>query len=72
VILVFWICVLFAGFGLLVRFHATTAVAALIGSLSVSAAIFLILELGSPYTGLIQISDLPLRDALSQINQSSP
>jgi hypothetical protein len=67
VILVFWISVLFLGFGLLVRFHTTVAVVVLVGALSVSAAIFLILELGNPYNGLIQISDLPLRDALGQI-----
>jgi hypothetical protein len=71
-ILLFWISMLFLGFGLLVRFHATVAIAALIGSLSVAAAIFLILDLGSPYAGLIQLSDLPLRDALAQIDQGTP
>jgi hypothetical protein len=71
-ILLFWISVLFLGFGVLVRLHATVAIAALIGSLSVSAAIFLILDLGSPYSGLIQLSDLPLRDVLAQIDQGAP
>lgn len=71
-ILIFWISVLFLGFGLLARFHATVAIALLIGSLSVSAAIFLILELGDPYTGLIELSDAPLRDVLAQIGQGAP
>jgi hypothetical protein len=71
VILLFWLGVLFAGFGMLVRFHVTVVIAALIGSLSVSAAVFLILQLASPYAGLIQISDLPLREALAQIDQGT-
>ena len=47
------------------RFNATVAVALLVGSLSVAAAIFLILELSRPYAGLIQLSDEPLRNVLA-------
>lgn len=66
-----WISMLFLGFGLLTRFHATSAAALLAGALSVSAAIFLILELNQPYGGLIQMSDLPLRHALAVIGGPS-
>ena len=41
-VLVFWICVLFLGFGLFARFNATVTVALLVGALSVAGAIFLI------------------------------
>ena len=68
-IVVFWVCVPFLGFGLFARFHATVALALLIGSLSISAALFLILELGNPYSGLIQLSDAPLRGVLAQMGQ---
>jgi hypothetical protein len=34
-----------------------------------SSAIFLILELDSPITGMIQISGEPLRNALSQLGK---
>jgi hypothetical protein len=44
-VLVFWISILFVGFGLFARANATVVVALLIGALSVSSAIFLILEL---------------------------
>ena len=44
-VLVFWICVLFLGFGLFARFNTTVTVALLVGALSVAGAIFLILEL---------------------------
>ena len=66
-ILVFWVSTLFLGFGLLARTHATTVVTLVIGSLSVAAAIFLILELGSPYGGLIRLPNQPIRDALEQL-----
>jgi hypothetical protein len=54
---VFWICVLFLGFGLFARFNTTVTVALLVGALSVAGAIFLILELSEPYRGLMRISD---------------
>ena len=68
-VLVFWICVLFLGFGLFARFNATVIMAMLVGALSVAGAIFLILELNQPYTGLMRISDAPWRSAMVQIDQ---
>jgi hypothetical protein len=66
-VLVFWICALFLGFGLFTRSNATVVAALLLGAASVSVAIFLILELSTPYRGIMQISDAPLRHALLQI-----
>jgi len=40
-----------------------------VSALSVSGAIFLILEMYTPYTGVIQISSAPLRAALAQLGQ---
>jgi hypothetical protein len=68
-VLVFWICMLFLGFGLLARSNATVVVALLVGALSVAAATFLILELNDPYRGLMRISDEPLRNAMAQIDR---
>jgi amino acid transporter len=68
-VLVFWISMLFVGFGLFARANTTVIVALLIGALSVSSAIFLILELDHPYLGLMRISGEPLRNALAQIDQ---
>ena len=69
VVLIFWISVLFLGFGLLVRFNATVMVALAVGALSVAAAMLLILELGDPYRGFMRISDKPVLDALAQIDR---
>ncbi len=66
-VLIFWICALFLGFGLLTRWNGTVVGAMLLGALSVSGAIFLLLELSMPFAGIMQISDAPLRHALAQI-----
>ena len=68
-VLVFWISMLFLGFGLFARFNATVTVALLVGALSVAGAIFLILELNEPYRGIMRISDEPLRNAMAQIDR---
>jgi hypothetical protein len=68
-VLVFWICVLFLGFGIFTRRNPTIVAALLLGALSVSAALILIMELSSPYNGLLQISDTPLRNALAQLGR---
>jgi hypothetical protein len=60
---------LFLGFGLFARINTTVIVAFLTGALSVSSASFLILELNQPYTGLMRISDAPLRNALAEIGE---
>jgi hypothetical protein len=57
------------GVGLFVRANATVIVALLIGALSVSRAIFLILELNHPYLRLMRISGAPMHNALAQIGQ---
>ena len=69
VVLIFWISVLFLGFGLFVRFNATVTVALAVGALSVASALLLILELGDPYQGFMRISDKPVLDALAEIDR---
>jgi hypothetical protein len=67
VVLISWASILFFGFGLFARFNATVAGAFLVGSLSVAAAISLILQMNQPYAGWLQVSSAPLRTALSQM-----
>jgi hypothetical protein len=68
-ILMLWIGVLFLGFGLFTTLNTTVFSAILLGSLSASSAIFLILEMSMPYQGLIHVSSAPLQHALLQIGQ---
>lgn len=69
VILTFWLVVLFASFGLFAPRNATVLAALLISALSVSGAIFLILELDQPFEGLIQIPSAPLRSAYAHLGE---
>ena len=68
VVLIFWLAIIFASFSLFADDNATTVVALSIFALSASAAIFLILELGQPFTGLMRISSEPLRNALAPLS----
>jgi|SRR5262249_39550186 len=69
VMLVCWIAVIFVSFGLFAPPNATVVATLLICALSVSGAIFMILELDQPFGGLVQISNEPLRNALAQLGQ---
>jgi hypothetical protein len=68
-ILACWLTLIFASFGLLAPRNPTTVGVLLLSSLSVSAAMFLILELAQPLDGVIKVSSGPLRFALSQLGQ---
>src|SRR6202041_3824331 len=63
VLLIFWVTVIFLSFGLFAPRNATVVVTLFLCALSVSGAIFLIMELDRPFGGLIQISSAPLRNA---------
>ena len=67
IILVLWLTVLFISFGLYAPTNGTVVASLLVSALSVSCAILLILELYTPYHGLIRISSATLRAALAQL-----
>ena len=68
-VLVLWVVTLFLGFGLFARFNLTVIVSLSVGALSIAAAIFLILQLNSPFSGLLRISDTPIQYALSHMGE---
>jgi hypothetical protein len=68
-ILVFWLTLLFLSFALFVRPNVMVVSSLVISALAVCGAIFLILEMYQPYTGLIHVSDAPLRAALAQVGR---
>jgi hypothetical protein len=69
VILVLWLTIIFVSFGLFAPRNATVVASLFVSALSVSCAIFLILEMYKPFEGLIQISGAPLYAALSHLGQ---
>jgi hypothetical protein len=66
-ILVFWLTVLFASLGLLAPRNLTTWCCLFVCAVSMSGAIYLILEMNRPFEGAVQISPAPLQKALSLI-----
>jgi Protein of unknown function (DUF4239) len=63
-VLVFWLTILLASFTLFSPINPTGSVALAIIALSASGAIYLILEMNHPFTGLMQIPSDSLRNAL--------
>jgi hypothetical protein len=65
--LVFWLAIIFASFSLFVRANFVVFIALSFCALACSGAIFLILEMDGPFSGLIAISSDPLRQALAPL-----
>ncbi len=69
VVVIFWSFFLFGGFGLLSPINATTIGSLAFGAFAVGSAIFLIIELSQPYTGLVRISPAALEQTVDSINR---
>jgi hypothetical protein len=69
VVLVCWLFIIFLSYGLFAPNNATVVITMLLCALSVSAAIFLILELDRPFEGLIHISSHSMRDTLAHLGR---
>lgn len=69
VVLVFWFVVIFGIMSLLAPRNPTVYTVIAVCALSVSSAIFLIMELDTPFEGLLKISDAPLQSAINQLKQ---
>jgi hypothetical protein len=67
VVLVLWIVIIFASFSLFSDLNVTVFTCLSLFALSASCAIFLILELSKPFSGLMMISSEPLRHALAPL-----
>lgn len=69
IILIFWVTILFASFGVLMRANPVAISAIVLCAISTTTALYLILELGSPFSGFMSISSDPLRNALIPLAQ---
>jgi hypothetical protein len=69
VVLVSWLTIIFMGWGIFAPRNTTVVATWFVSALSVSGAIFLILEMYTPYAGLILVSSDPLRAALAHLGQ---
>jgi hypothetical protein len=69
VVLCLWLTITFASFGLFAPRNGTVIATLLLAAVSVGAALFLVLELESPFDGMLKSSPQPLQSALQRINQ---
>ncbi|MGE4079066.1 MAG: hypothetical protein AB7F22_26230 [Reyranella sp.] len=67
VVLVLWLTFIFTTFSMSAKPNATLTIVLGVCVLSASAAVYLILELGLPFDGLMQVSNDTLREALRPI-----
>ena len=69
VVLVFWLCIIFASFGLYAPANLTVIATLGFCALSVADAIFLILDMALPFAGVIHVSSAPLDRALGELGR---
>jgi hypothetical protein len=62
--LTFWLCVIFLSFGLIAPRNALAWVTISLGAVSIASAIYVIVDLDTPFSGPIVVSSSPMRDAL--------
>src|SRR5262245_53669235 len=73
-LLVFWLVLLFASFGLFAPHNATSAVVLTLCALAVAGAVAMFLELESGFGHMVRVSPEPMRQAVSvlQADQEKP
>jgi hypothetical protein len=68
-VLVCWLSLLFATFGLQAPANPTVLSILFVCALSVAGAIFLVSDMANPYVGLVHVSDAPLRSAIERLGR---
>jgi len=67
VVLILWLAAIFASFGLFAPSNPTVVATLALSALAVSSAIFIILEMYTPFSGVLRISPEPILEALRQM-----
>ena len=70
IIVVAWLAVIFASFGLFAPRNGSMTAALLVAALALAVPIFMMLEMDQPYGGLVKIPSTSLRVALDQLGRS--
>src|SRR5271167_2102092 len=71
-ILASWACLLFFGFGMLARVNCSSVLGLAVGALSVARSIFLIIELSTPYSGLLRLPPEPVLKTIEALGKYPP
>ncbi|MCC8392028.1 hypothetical protein LJ656_05455 [Paraburkholderia sp. MMS20-SJTR3] len=65
--LTFWLGVIFLSFGLIAPRNALALVTIMLGAVSIASAVYVIVDLDTPFSGPIVVSSGPLRDTLAHL-----
>jgi hypothetical protein len=68
-VVVFWLAIIFASFGLFAPRNASVIAAMFVAALGLAGAIFMIHETDQPYRGVVKIPSTSLRIALDQLGR---
>ncbi|MFO0878944.1 MAG: hypothetical protein U0840_16500 [Gemmataceae bacterium] len=69
VVLISWLSILFACYGLLTPWNLTVLIVHLVCMISVASAVFLVLELDRPFQGIIRVPNAPLKSAFERLSE---
>ncbi|WP_447866834.1 bestrophin-like domain, partial [Rahnella bonaserana] len=67
--LTLWLMIIFLSFGLIAPRNALAIFTITLGALSIASAVYVIVDLDSPFTGPIMISSQPMQEALLHLNR---
>jgi hypothetical protein len=68
-VLTLWLVIVFASFGLSAPRNILSYITILLGALSIASVIYVILDLDTPFSGILMVSSQPMRDALTQLSR---
>src|SRR5262249_45673723 len=71
IVVSFWLVVIFLTFSLIAPHNGTATFALIISAVAAATAIFLVLALDRPFSGLLRISNEPMLNVLSQLEKST-
>ncbi len=69
IVLTLWLVIVFASFGLSAPRNILSYITILLGALSIASVIYVILDLDTPFTGILMVSSQPMRDALAELSR---
>jgi zinc transporter ZupT len=67
-----WLVVIFLSFSLIAPRNATATFSLMVSAASAATAIFLVLELDRPFSGVLRIPNEPMVNVLNQLSTSGP
>ena len=68
-VLVFWLMIVFASLGLIAPRNALALAMVVLAAVAIASVIFAIMEMDTPFSGLISVPSAPMRDALAHLSE---